>query len=319
MSVEKRRQLEDAIERSVTVARRIMAKADLTIRREIEALEIEGGLEYELKELCIAEEAWARMKEIGIEPRLVFAHPKILQVLPRSSFYYRNIALLPRKRVSQIVGSVEAWEKPESNARVSGNKSWKVCRLYNAVIGSIILNSDSWAMEDGYRNILASVGISLDGTIRNLVGQAGEEEVRRRMIDWLADAGLLTRKADAKDRNLRVFKLQRGVELRFSSEPDVSFARDGELMTVVEIKAGKDPAGAQERLGAIKKSFDQVPRQCKKFLVVGVVTPGMRSQLQDMYIDMDFNIDDLIEDDNEWRRFMNEIFHHALRITGEVK
>ena len=33
---------------------------------------------------------------------------------------------------------------------------------------------------------------------------------------------------------------------------------------------------------------------------------------------MDFNIDDLIEDDNEWKRFMNEIFHHALRITGEV-
>ncbi len=318
MSVEKRRRLEDAIERSVTISQRIEAKIDLEIREEILDLDIDGGLEYEKTALGIDKEAWARTEEIGIEPRLIFAHPKILQALPRASLYYRNIALLPLKRVQQIAGPVEAWEKPGTGVTVPDDKAGKVCRLYNAVIGSIILSSDTWSMNDGYRNILASMGISLDGTIRNIIGQTGEKKIKLRMIGWLAGAGLLTCKEDTKDRSRREFSLQRGVELHFGSEPDVAFIRSGDLVAVIEIKAGKDPAGAKERLGAIKKSFDQVPRQCKKFLVVGVVTPGMRSQLEDMHIDMDFNIDDLIEDDNEWKRFMNEIFHHALRITGEV-
>jgi len=319
MSVEKRRRLADAVERSVTISRRILERADLEIQDSIAALDIEGGLDYDLEALCIAEEAWDRVGQSGIEPRLVFAHPKILKALPASSFYYRNIALLPRKRVSQIAYPVERWEEPESNIRVPEDKALKVSRLYNAVIGSIILNSDSWTMEDSYRNILANMGIGLDGAIRNLIGQAGEAEIRRRMVAWLAERGLLIRKQDAKDSGRRLFDLRHGIQMRFGSEPDIAFIRDGTPAAVVEIKAGKDPAGALERLGAVKKSFDRTPPQCRKFLVAGIVTSEMRRELREMHIDTDLNIDDVLENESEWRRFMNGIFHHALRITGEVK
>ena len=46
---------------------------------------------------------------------------------------------------------------------------------------------------------------------------------------------------------------------------------------------------------------------CDNFLVAGVVTATMRERLEG-----------LLHDDRAWTRFLNEIFHHALRITAEV-
>ena len=81
----------------------------------------------------------------------------------------------------------------------------------------------------------------------------------------------------------------------------------------------KDPAGALERLGAVKKTFDEAPPGCRNFLVVGVVTPTMRERLDEMRMERDFNIDDLLDDEAVWLDFMNEVFHHSLRITPEVR
>ena len=53
-------------------------------------------------------------------------------------------------------------------------------------------------------------------------------------------------------------------------------------MATIEIKGGKDPAGALERLGAMQKSFEATPAQCVNFLVAGVVTAEMRKRLDQM-------------------------------------
>ena len=87
---------------------------------------------------------------------------------------------------------------------------------------------------------------------------------------------------------------------------------------LIEIKGGKDPAGALERLGAVKKTFDEAPVDCKNFLVAGVVTTTMRERLEEMRIEDDFDIESLLHDDRAWARFLNEVFHHALRLTAEV-
>ena len=57
---------------------------------------------------------------------------------------------------------------------------------------------------------------------------------------------------------------------------------------------------------------------CKNFLVVGVVTSTMRARLQEMRMEADFDIVQLLDDKGAWTAFMNEIFHHALRIAPEV-
>lgn len=57
---------------------------------------------------------------------------------------------------------------------------------------------------------------------------------------------------------------------------------------------------------------------CDNFLVAGVVTATMRERLDEMRIKDDFDIEGLLRDDRAWTRFLNEIFHHALRLTAEV-
>lgn len=183
--------------------------------------------------LCIAKDAWRKVKDAGIKPRWVFAHPDLLKAMPDASLHYRGIALLSRKRVGEIAGSVDTWERSPDRARVSEDKALKVCRLYNAVISAILLDSTQWTLDDSYRHILATIGITEDGAMRNIIGH-------------------------------------------------------------------------------------EAPVDCKNFLVAGVVTPTMRSRLEEMQYEGDFDIERLLHDDDAWVKFLNEIFHYALRLTEMV-
>ena len=310
------RRTEEAIDRAITIARRIAQGDDLLIRERIESFG--GDLDYSNPEsLAIQSEAWERVRQADVEPRLVFAHPALLEAVPQASVHYRGIALLPLKRVTEIVGSVERWERHPARARVARDKALRVARLYNAVISSIILDHAEWTAEDGYRNVLATIGITQDGVIRNLIGQRGEQEIRRRMIAWIREHGLLTG-ADPGDGSAE-WSLRQGVLMRFGTEPDVGFERNGQLVALIEIKAGKDPAGALERLGAVKKTFDEAPSGCRNFLIAGVVTPTMRERLAEMRMESDYDMDRLLLDDDSWAGCMNDIFHHALRIAPDVR
>lgn len=75
------------------------------------------------RHLCIAKGAWRKVKDAGIKPRWVFAHPDLLKAMPDASLHYRGIALLSRKRVQEIAGSVDTWERSPDSARVSDEKA----------------------------------------------------------------------------------------------------------------------------------------------------------------------------------------------------
>ena len=314
MSDQTTKRIEDAIARAVKIARRIAHGDDLRVREKIEAFQTK--IRYRKRELCTARDAWRHVAEAGIKRRLVFAHPVTLKAIPDASVHYRGIALLSLKRVQEVAGAVTTWERSPKTARVTDEKALRVCRLYNAVISSIIVDNTDWTLRDGYRNILATLGITEDGAIRNIIGQEAEEAVKERLIDWTRAQGLLD-SADAAGPSGREWQLVGGVRMRFGSEPDIAFEKDGVLAVVIEVKGGKDPAGALERLGAIKKTFDEAPVGCKNFLIAGVVTATMRERLREMRIEADFDIDQLLNDEDAWQGFMNEIFHHALRVAPE--
>ena len=306
---------QDAIARALRLARHIALRDDVAVRERI--AQFKPKPRYAKRKLCIAKAAWRKVVDAGVKPRLVFAHPDLLKAIPNASLHYRGIALLSRKRVQEIAGSVDTWERRPEKARVTKEKALKVSRLYNAVISAILLDSTDWTLDDGYRNILATVGITEDGAMRNIIGQEAEQAIKERMLDWLRSRQLVVGPAEPSP-STADWELKDSVYMSFGSEPDISFRKAGKLAVLIEIKGGKDPAGALERLGAVKKTFDETPADCKNFLVAGVVTPTMRKRLEEMRFEGDFDIEQLLHDEPTWTGFLNEVFHHALRLTGEV-
>ncbi len=307
--------LDDAQRRSAVIAERIRQRTDLALRRSIATFE--GALSFlPMADLMISEEAWRHVTSSDIDPKLVFAHPLLLRQNPRASEYYRGIALLPRKRVAEIAGAVDSWEDESRRTVLREEHIIRVAQLYNAVISSIIEGSDGWTLKNGYRNIIANMGIGLDGTVRNLIGQDAERLIKVRIRKWLDSQELIIRRNGEETQ----FDLPDGYSMRYGSEPDIEFSRTvgGESTTVatIEIKGGKDPAGALERLGAIQKSFEATPPGCVNMLIAGVITSEMRDRLNRLGIGKTFLLDDLAHDGDPWAAFLNEVFHYTVRITA---
>ena len=309
--------LDDAVRRSAIMEERIKQRSDIELRILIDSFS--QPLDFtDLDDLMISEAAWNHVVASGIEPKAVFAHPNLLLEYPRISEHYRGIAILPQKRVAALAFSVASWEKPnrKTKARVTAEKARAVAQLYNAVISSIIEGSTDWTLENGYRNILANMGIGLDGTMRNIIGQDAEQLVKQRIKEWLERDGLIL----ASNAEGTQFELPSNYEMRYGSEPDIEFRKVGDGQTVVvatiEIKGGKDPAGALERLGAVRKSFDATPVNCDNFLVAGIVTREMRRRLDSLRVKETYLLEQVARNGPNWDRFLNEIFHHTIRITS---
>ena len=306
--------LGDARLRSTLMSERIRQRTDQALRGLIDGFTVELNFRP-LDDLMISGQAWKFVAASGIEPKMVFAHPLILREHPRTSQYYRGIALLPQKRVADIAVTVSSWEDGSRKSPITEEQSTSVARLYNAVISSIIEGTTNWTLENGYRNIIANMGIGLDGTFRNIIGRDAEDLVKTRIRNWLdSQQMILGQSADAKE-----FRLPNGYLMRFGSEPDILFRQvigdDVRVLATIEIKGGKDPAGALERLGAMQKSFEATPPGCVNFLVAGVVTPEMSNRLDQMGVVKVFLLDNLAHDGDQWTGFLNEVFHYTVRIT----
>ena len=305
--------LDDAKKRSSVLSDRIKQRTDIKLQKLI------AGFKQRLSfrsrdDLMISPAAWRYVKSSGIDPRQVFAHPNLLCHHPEASEYYRGIALLSRKRVAAIVTSVDAWEAPERKSQPEEDKCKEVARLYNTVISSIIEGATGWTIDNGYRNIIANMGIALDGSIRNLIGQDAENIVKDRIRDWLDGRGLIIK----RDNRGIEYALPRGYSMYYGSEPDIEFKRNGNVISTIEIKGGTDPAGALERLGAVQKSFEATPLGSTNLLVAGIVTAEMEQRLNSLGIRKYFLLDDVTHDGKGWTDFLNEVFHHIIRITDEV-
>ena len=306
-------ELDSTINRSVILSDRIQSRTDGYVRDLVDQFNDELCFEP-IDRYMISADAWKHVISSDHEPKKVFAHPEILMSLPETSAYYRNMAMLPLKRVSNLAISVERWETNPVNVRVSLERALRVARLYNAVNSAIIEGSIDWVLEDGYRNIIANMGIGLDGTMRNLIGKDADQMVKSRIIDWL-DMNNLLGEGDVLTNGI---ELTNGYRMRYGSEPDVSFWRGVNMVSTIEIKGGRDPAGALERLGAARKSFENTPPGCVNFLVARVTTAEMRRRLDLIGTVRVFALDDVIRNGVGWINFLNEVFHHTVRITDRI-
>ena len=314
--------LEEARQRALIISENIRGRADIGVRKLIQDFTAPLDFEGRLEDLAIAPEAWNHIVQVQIDPKLVFAHPNLLKAHPQTSLHYRGIATLSLKRVQLMAGQVNRWEDGTLNQPPRLERCISVARTYNAVISIIITGSDGWTLENGYRNILATIGITQDGALRNIVGQEGEKAVKDRISNWLiANNEIVSVQVDEATTLLGDAKTGKmAYRMIYGSEPDISFEspsqeEEWQVVSTVEIKSGTDPAGALERLGAIQKSFDQTPTRSRNYAVLGIVTPAMRSRLNELHVTKDFILYDILNDPDAWEEFITEIFHHTLRIV----
>ena len=308
--------LEEARQRALIITKNIRERADEGVRQIIENFDTSLDFEERLEDLAIAPEAWTHIVQAQFDPKMVFAHPDLLQAHPQTSLHYRGISTLSLKRVQMMAGAVNSWEDGTFRRPPNQERCLSVARVYNAVISVIITGTDGWTLENGYRNILVTIGITQDGALRNLVGQEGEAAVKERISQWL-DANDAIPTTDHGSTTL--IGAAEEVRMVYGSEPDIKFENcargDWQIVATVEIKSGTDPAGALERLGAIQKSFEQTPPRSRNFAVLGIVTSEMRRRLDEMNVARDFDLYQVLNDDYVWDDFVMEIFHHTLRIV----
>jgi hypothetical protein len=256
------------------------------------------------------------------DPKLVFCHPEILLRHPITSLYYRGLCGLSLKAVKDYFGSVESLEEGSSGVRFDNVKALKMARTYNTFICSIIKNSTDWTLENGNRTIIATLGITIDGRMRNKVGEIAEDRIRTLILEWLIDNHLIIEPSITKEQiyeNVpRTYSLKESIIMEFSSEPDIAFKNSNNLLAIVEIKGGIDPAGALERYGAATKSFQHaigLSSRCKNFYLGAVSTPELEKRIkEDRLVEKYFNIIDILNEPNIRDSFFKELFHHTLRL-----
>jgi hypothetical protein len=110
------------------------------------------------------------------------------------------------------------------------------------------------------------------------------------------------KKPKSKGGNLMIFK----------SEPDIEMVDPtGKVLGGVEIKAGLDPAGALERLGAMLKSFDNilaVSPSAQTILVASCITDEVEKRIRESNIvKATFILTEITNDPTVSARFVNKI------------
>jgi len=316
--------------KSLAIVTALQRRPDLSASKLIEGFDTELNWKP-LEDLGIEQEAWDYVTKVQrYEPKLVFCHPLVLTKHKSTSLYYRCLVGLSLKAARNYLGAVENLERGSAHAKMTMLKAKKMSRVYNMFMSSIIKStkgSANWVLEDGRRTIIATMGITLDGTMRNKVGEIAEQRIRSMIFDYVVKNNLILKPSKKEAESLleppRESTLINGIKMRFSSEPDIAFIKSpsgiDEFVAIVEIKGGIDPAGALERYGAGTKSFQHALKDnphCKNFFLSAVFTPELKNRIKsDRLVEKYFHVIEIIENPVEREKFFEEIFLYTLRLT----
>ena len=280
----------------------------------------------------ISNTAWESLKANNIDPMLVFVHPKVLQLNPSFLKYYRSIAMLPQKGLKAISGvsNVERIESGKIEGGTLSNETIKkLVFSINEVLSLVIALSSSISENEIQGMMYATAGTNIDGSWRNSIGNEGERVIRTIILRELMNQKDISSICDRQNKmksitdineheilesleNIRVINLINGFSILFSSEPDITLYDDsGTIVGAVEIKAGLDPAGALERLGAMLKSFEntlaEYPRAVT-ILVASCITDEVETRISaSMSVRQKYITTQITSSETNQRKFANSI------------
>ncbi len=260
-------------------------------------------LEWDSRPLGISEKAWNRTHHRGIKPILVFAHPQILQTIPRAVGYYRMLAMVSQKSMNKIKLSVGRFESGRGFPNEIQALSISV-RL-NQIISYLIEADDNLDQRefDLWRGMAA--GSQAQGSWQNLKGNQSEILVKGFMIRRLRDKDLVAHEKG------EILQLKDGRRIEFADEPDMAIYLKNQIQVAIEVKGGIDTAGVLERIGAAIKSLSRAkeenPNSLTILLLQGVsVTQTAANDLtiNQASVNFWFTIEEFVQDEG----LRNQIF-----------
>jgi hypothetical protein len=278
-------------------------------------------LAWNLAELGISDQAFSIVKKGSIEPTHIFCHPNVLEQHPDLLEYYRNLAALSQKGLSQILsGQLSKSRKGDTRDRTR-----LIVRILNQIISSVIVGAKGFSLSLAQNTILSEIGTEIQGTWVNMIGQGAAKAVEGIIHDHAQSQGFIsaTEKKEAsvsgKKRKQIHLVLTNNWRIIFSTEPDVAITDPkGRLRVAIEIKGSMDKAGAQTRLGEAKKSFAKAKAEnahCSTIYLASCFTDAVLSQLKtEREVDLHFNLIEILADEAKKLEFLKELFHYQIRI-----
>ena len=266
----------------------------------------------------------------------VFCHPRLLREHPRLLAYYRNIAVLSQKGVGYLAGvDVKKYETDvENKYALDSAQAVALASVFNEHISLIVDSSiQSMTNDELHGILLTSTGAQIDGSWRNAIGEEAEKVVQRLLVKearernvlaaLISRAGLTVEQYDPTNAQTQVSQIERyrgflltnGTSMLFSSDPDVSLLNaQGTTVCAIEVKGGADPAGALERYGAAKKSFEEARRVTPgvtTILVASCITAEVRVRIaSDPTISSYYNLTEMLTERSPANaRFMREVYN----------
>lgn len=269
-----------------------------------------SSVNWSLGELNISERAWNRVIHRGIAPVRVFAHPVVLQSIPRSVGYYRMLAMVSQKSMKRVQLDTEPYEAGSKTP--DQDTAQALASHLNTIISRLVENDEEFNPRelDLWRGMAA--GSQAQGSWQNAKGTQYETIIQQAIVRHLQQVGLL-QKHDA-----RRIELGDGRVIIFGSDPDIRLMREQELLSAVEIKGGIDPAGAHERLGAALKTLKDCKAKhpnCQTILLSRreTFTQGLQDRMQQSSTEITywFALEDVLEDENKRAEFIDLFLQHA--------
>ena len=280
----------------------------------------------------ISVSAWETLAKNSIDPMLVFVHPKILQLNPSFLKYYRSVAMISQKGLKALTG-ISNIEKIEMGKIEPGKLPQKsinsIVGIINEILSLVVSLATDLDSNEIQGMMYATAGTNIDGSWRNSIGSEGERVVRsiilrellaHKEVSSITDRQNKTASIDElQDKkiideigNIKTVNLTNGYSVLFSSEPDVSMFDDsGAIVGIIEIKAGLDPAGALERLGAMFKSFENTLAEypdAVTILVASCITDDVETRLRaSMTVRQTYITTEITSNESNQRKFANRM------------
>lgn len=270
-------------------------------------------------EIGISQTAFDYVRSEGSPLTDVFCHPKVIESNPSLILYYRSLAGLPQKGATRLAFNTANFEKGD---RIPIAKAVDLAKILNSYISEIVDSDPKFSAANAHLMVSMSYGAQMNGSWRNAVGEEGGTRLRQILIGFLRerkvvqtvtykDGNTLPADKPVDAEQVQEIKLSNGYTLTFSSEPDISL-RDskGNLVAVVEIKAGIDPAGALERYGAAKKSFSRARRENKatETIYLGLMTSRVKREMEDdQVVTKEYEIGGIFANRLERQQFLERI------------